>query len=178
MPTLNDLDSLAKSYADQHDRLAAKVRSVNDDIEHVKRRALPAIRAAVVATATAREGLVVAIKASPDLFIRPRTQLLHGIKCGFQKSRGKLFWASKEQVVALIKRVLPGKMALLIKTTEKPVKKALERLTVDELKKIGVTVGETSDQVVADYATGEIDKLVNALLGEAVSEEQDVDDED
>ena len=48
--------------------------------------------------------------------------------------------------------LFPDKMDLLIKTTEKPVKKSLEQLAAD-LKRLGVTVEESGD-VGGDQSSG------------------------
>jgi hypothetical protein len=46
----------------------------------------------------------------------------------------------------------------------------LKNLTVAELKSLGCTVEETGDRVVVRFADKEVDKLVNALLKNAVEE--------
>ena len=52
----------------------------------------------------------------------------------------------------------------LIKTVETPQKKALEKLSAAELKKLGVTVGDDEDVVVVRSMDSEIDKIVKLLL--------------
>lgn len=100
------------------------------------------------------------------MFDTPRTVVFYGIKVGLQKGKGAIEWDDDAQVVKLIEKHFPEQADVLIKTTKKPVKKALAQLTVAELKKLGIVVEETGDQVVIKSTDSEIDKLVNALLKE------------
>lgn len=162
--TLQEIEKLTKDYADAREALAQRVQGLEDEINTLKRKALPFIRKSVEATAQRKAKLAVAIDESPELFMDPRTVTFHGIKVGLQKGKGKIEWVDDEQVVKLIRKHFPEQADLLIKTTDKPVKKALTQLTVAELKKLGIEVEETGDQVVIKSTDSEIDKLVNALL--------------
>jgi hypothetical protein len=76
-------------------------------------------------------------------------------------------------VVTLIEKSFPKAQAdLLIKTTKKPIKKALEDLDVGALKRIGCRVVETGDEIVIKPADSEVDKIVTALLADAIDEQE------
>jgi len=166
MATLAEIEKLCREYAMSRNVLRERVWELEDKINELKKKALPAIRKAAEAAMERQAVLKEAIEDSPELFVKPRTQIFHGIKVGFQKGKGELKWESDEQVVKLIKKHFPKQAETLIKTIEKPVKTALAQLSVQELKKIGVRVEETGDQVVIKSTDSEIDKLVNALLKE------------
>ena len=53
---------------------------------------------------------------------------------------------------------------LLIKTTESPVVKALEKLDGKVLKRLGVTIKADSDEVLIKAVDGEVDKAVAVFL--------------
>lgn len=172
--TLAEIERRTKTYADARARLAHEVQSLNDSIEALKRGALPAIKKAVAVAACRETELKFCIETAPHLFEKPRTQIFHGIKVGFRKGTGGIDWEDDEKVVALIRKHFPKAQAdLLIKTKEKPIAKALADLDVAELKRIGCTVEDTGDVVYVKPTDSEVDKVVNALLKDAVEQEGD-----
>ena len=99
MATLNDIEKRAKKFADLRTKLNDHVRELNDEVEAVKRRYLSAIKRLVQAAGEAHGELHQAIEASPALFEKPKTQILHGIRVGFQKGKGRMEWDDDDQVV-------------------------------------------------------------------------------
>lgn len=164
MATLGEIEKLTKEYANARGSLAATVRMLEDKIETIKRQYLPGIKRQVGIAKEKKANLAAAVKDSAVLFVKPRTIIISGIKVGIEKARGIIGWDSDEQVVRLIKKQFPDQEDVLIKTTEKPIKKALANLSVADLKKLGITVEETGDEVVIRPTDSEVDKLVEALL--------------
>jgi hypothetical protein len=167
-----DIEVKTKEYADARGVLADRVQRLNDEIEAAKRRLLPGIKKAVEVAAEKKAGLNSAIQAAPELFIKPRTIVICGIKVGLEKGKGKIEIPKEdeEKVVRLIEKYFPDQADVLIQTKKKPAKKALSGLTVAELKKLGITVEETGDQVVIKGTDSDVDKLVKALLKEGEQE--------
>jgi len=168
--TLIEIDSLTKSFADARAELAEVVGGLNIEIERAKRKRLADIKRLVARCADKHDALKGAIESAPALFDKPRTHVFHGIKVGFRKGTGSVDWEDDEQVAKLIERHFPEQLDLLVKTTRKPVAKALLQLSVAELKKIGCTAEETGDVVVIKPTDSEVDKVVNALLKDATEE--------
>ena len=163
----NDFDPIekdAKALRAARDLLADRATTLQDEIDRATQRKLPGLRSAVASVAQADANLKTAIAQSPQLFQKPRSVVLHGLKLGFQKGKGKIDWEDDAQVVKLIRRHFPEQFDVLCKTIEKPIKAALANLTVAELKKIGVSVEETGDVVFVNDSTAGVDKLVKALL--------------
>lgn len=172
----NDFDPIekaAKALRAARDLLAERATALQDELDAATRRKLPGLRNAVAAVAQMDADLKAAIEQSPALFVKPRTVVLHGLKLGYQKGKGKIDWEDDEQVVKLIRRHFPEQFDVLCQTTEKPIKAALAGLTVAELKKLGITVEETGDVVFVKDSTASVDKLVKALL-KGVEEEAGV----
>lgn len=161
---LSDIEKLTKVFSEARQQLADRVRALEDELQTIKRRRMPGIKSAVNSVLMQQAGLKGAVEGSRDLFVKPRTVIFHGVQVGLQKAKGKISWSDDEQVVKLIKKHLPDQADVLIKTVEKPVKDALKNLSAADLKKIGVTVNETGDQVVIKSTDSEIDKFVDALL--------------
>ena len=163
----DDLDSIeraAKVLRTARDVLAERATALQDEIDQATRRKLPGLRLAVAAVAAADSDLKAAIGAAPQLFIKPRSIVLHGLKLGYQKGKGKIDWEDDDQVVKLIRRHFPEQFDVLCKTVEKPVKDALAGLSAAELKKLGITVEGSGDVVFVKDSTAGVDKLVKALL--------------
>jgi Bacteriophage Mu Gam like protein len=173
MPTLIEIDSRAKLYADARESLAGIVSELNAGIEALKRQAMPDIKRAIARAATHHDSLRALIEACPELFAKPKSRTLHGIKLGFQKGKGKIEFDDPEQVVRLIKKHFPEQADVLIATKEKPVKTALNNLTGAELKKLGINVVEGGEVVFITPTDSAVDKLVDALLKEATTVEED-----
>ncbi len=164
MATLGEIERLTREYADARRVLSERVQSLESEISALKRMYLPRIRKALEDAAEKRSRLYAAIEESPELFKKPRTIIFHGVKIGYQKSKGEIKWEDTEQVVKLIKKHFPDSYETYIKITETPIKSALAQLSVQELKKLGITVVETGDEIIIKTTDTEIDKLVDSLL--------------
>lgn len=170
MASLADIEKRAKQYADAREHLAGIVAALNEGIESLKRSHMKRLKKAVADAAEHRDALKSLIESAPGCFIKPRSVVFHGIKLGFAKGKGKIEWDDAEQVVRLIKKHFPEQADLLIATSEKPAKEALNGLTAAELKKLGISVTEGGDAVFIKPADSQVDKMVDALLKDATAE--------
>ncbi|AQW30515.1 host-nuclease inhibitor Gam family protein [Ralstonia syzygii subsp. celebesensis] len=165
--TLASIETSAKTYAEARASLAEIVAAMNDGIEALKREHLPALKRAVTRAAARHDELKALIDDAPDLFVKPRTIIFHGVKLGYQKGKGGIAFDDATQVVKLIRRHLPEQADVLIAVKEAPAKDALAQLSAADLKRIGCTVIETGDAVVIKPTDSEVDKMVDALLKDA-----------
>lgn len=161
---MQSIEVLTREYADAYQTLAAAVETLEAAIRDLKKKKLPAIKRAAEKAAVAKETLKTAIESVPQLFEKPRTRLLHGVKVGMQKAKGELEIPNGEKTVELIRKHFADLADTLIRVEETPVKKALANLPAVDLKRIGVTVIETGDQVVIKIAGTDVERLVDALL--------------
>lgn len=168
---MHDIEGKTKDYAGARAVLADRVQRLNNEVEAARKRFLPGIKKAVDFAVEKKADLAAAIEQGAALFNNPRTVVFSGIKVGLQKGKGAIEWDNDDQVIRLIEKNFPDLADVLIKTTKKPIKKALGGLSVAELKKIGVAVEETGDQVVIKGTDSDVDKLVKVLLKEHESEE-------
>jgi len=161
---LDKIEAAAKALRKERDVLTTRATALHEELQASTRRKMPGLRLAVAAVAEADAVLKAAIAQAPQLFVRPRSMVLHGIKLGYAKGKGKITWDDDDQVVRLIRRHFPEQFDVLCKTTDTPVKDALANLTAAELKRLGITVEDTGDVVFCKDATAGVDKLVKALL--------------
>lgn len=169
------LEYHSKKYAEARALVAERASLIEAEIADVLRRKLPGMRAALATAADHQAKLVAAVDENRALFVKPRTMTLHGIKFGLAKGKGAIEWTVEDHVLAeRIEKMFKGEDKLLeqlIKTTKKPIAKALKELEAAELAKLGVTVEATGDYVFVKAADTEADALVKKLLTEGNVEE-------
>lgn len=170
MPSLTEIEVLTKRYADAHTVLCDHVAALNAELEAIKRARLRCLKIAVNAAAEHKAALSAAIQDSPDLFVKPRTVVCHGVRVGYQKGKGVLNWDDPDTVVDRIERLFKDQADVLITTTKVPNKTALLALTAGELKRLGCTVTGDGDAVVIRPTDSEVDRIVAALLKDAEAE--------
>jgi hypothetical protein len=175
MTTLDDIELKAKALAEQRALMGQLVGELNGGIAALMQDRMPAVRQAIDAAALAWTDLEDAIRANPQLFIRPRTVSMHGIKLGWEKGKGGLEIPDPAKTVALIKKHLAEQAEVLIDVKETPAKGALAQLAVADLKRVAVNVKDAGDQVVIRPADGAVDKLVKALVKNAIDESETTD---
>lgn len=170
---LGTIETLTTEYAKARKALGEEVAALNADIEALKRKRMGTIKTLLARAADFHATLSQAVQASPDLFEKPKTQTFAGIKVGFRKGSGGIDWADDAKVCELIEKHFSKPQAeLLIKTTKKPIAKALADLDVADLKKIGCTVEATGEVVFIKPTDSAVDKIVTALLKEATESEE------
>lgn len=171
MPTMKEIETKAREHATARAELTHIVTLLNLEIEAIKKRRMEKLRKVVAITTETGDALLALVAESEELFKKPKSAILHGIKLGFKKEKGKIKFTDEDQVIKLIRKHLPELADVLIVTTEKPSKEAMNNLDVAQLKKIGATVTCDSDVAFISDPASEIDKIVNALL-KGVAEEE------
>lgn len=170
MPTMQEIEIKAKEHAAARLALTNHVILLNAEIEAVKQKRMKKLREFVASAIESGDGLLTLVSESSDLFKKPKSAVLHGIKLGFKKQPGKISFDNEEQVIKLIRKHLPELVDTLIVTTEKPSKEAMNNLEAVQLKKIGVTVTADSDVAFITDPTSDVDKIIAALLKAATEE--------
>jgi arsenate reductase-like glutaredoxin family protein len=171
---MKEIERATLAFAEARAALASQIMELNAELEHVKRTRLAVIRRAVAKAADKHAELNVLLTDNPNLFQKPKTRTLHGVKVGYQKQPGAIEIADEADTIDRIKKMFADNKNMLrqlIKTTEKPVKDALSGLSGEKLQKLGVTVTNDVDKVVIKPADSEVDKIVDALLKGATEEE-------
>jgi hypothetical protein len=168
--TLEAIDGLALAYSDRRAVLLGLLHGLDRELAALKKKHLPALKRQVAAAAECEHELRAAIEAAPELFDKPKTQVLHGIKVGYRKGKGTIEWEDDAALVALIKKKFPDHVGELIITTEVPSATGLQDLDAAELRKLGVTIAEAGEQVVVKAVETDLEKLVKALLKDAREE--------
>ena len=160
------IETLAKSFSSARTELAERLDTLRDEQEQAKRRRLQGIKNSLSRVQASYDELKGAVEASKGLFEQPKTRVLHGIRVGWMKQRGKLEVADPENIVDRIRKLLGDESVGYIKVTEKPVMTALSNLPAKDLKRLGVTLSDDVDAVVIKAADSDLDKLIDALVND------------
>ena len=132
---------------------------------------VPALHEALATAEGAQAALRAELADHPELFQKPKTWTLHGIKIGFRKGSGKVEWEIEdEQLVAKIKKRFgtdSEQVRSCIRVIEKIDSDALRDLEAKDLAALGVTIEDVVDVPFIKAETSEADKLVKRLLKEA-----------
>jgi hypothetical protein len=163
-PAFAAVEAAAKPYAAVQSGLELRLVEYKTGLTKLYAEHMPKIRYAVRRLAELRPPLVRALEGAKECFEKPRTVELFGLKLGFRKGKGGLDYEDAEGVIALIQKNFPEKLDQLAPQVRMLDASALEELSAAELKKIGVTLEGSGDQVVIKAALSEADKLVAALL--------------
>lgn len=170
-PVHERLDALAKNYAARRARVASIVTDIEDEIRGVHSRHRRALHEALATAEGAQAALRAELTDHPELFEKPKTWTLHGIRIGFRKGSGKVEWEIEdEQLVARIKKRFGAdseQARACIKVVEKVVSDALRELDAKDLAALGVTIEDVGEVSFVKAEASEADKLVKRLLKEA-----------
>lgn len=168
--TLSQIEGKTRAYAEARDRLRELCAALEAGMKDLRIEHLPGIRKALNRAAEAEAALHALIERAPELFVRPKTVILHGIRVGYMKGKGGIEWDDADRVLALIERHLPDQLDTLCKVVRRPSRDAIAQLDVATLKKIGCRVVDTGEEVFIKAADGALDKMVDALLKAATEE--------
>ena len=164
MPTMEQIEVKAKAHAQAREKLSEIVTALRDGIEALKRSHMTKLKAAVNKAVETSEELRALVEKSPTLFVKPKSVIFYGIKAGYRKEKGKIEFDDADKVIKLIRKHFPEQADVLIITEEKPSKEAINKLTAEQVKKIGVTITSDTDVAFVSSTDSEIDKMVGALL--------------
>jgi hypothetical protein len=160
---MSRIDRHARSYTELRGKIAAVIDELNESIELLTREKMPLVNKLVASAAAQHAELEAAITAAPQLFQKPRTITLHGVKCGFRKSEGRIEFDDPDNVVKKIHQMFDAPEPFLRIVTQ-PNKEALATLTDTDLKRLGCRILGPTDVVVIKSADNDIEKKINALL--------------
>jgi len=167
-PDITAIDLLARQYADAQTDLDTRTNDLRQVIDRAVRDAWPELRRATTRAAERYEALLASVTDARDVFEKPKTKILHGVRVGYRKSKDAVQVLNAENTCALIHNVLPDQVDVLISKTEKPVVAGLEQLDDEQLRKIGCKRVAGRDEPIAALAETELDKVVAALMKGAI----------
>jgi hypothetical protein len=166
--TIADIEKRAAVHASARAELANELDALRNELESTKKKHIRSIKILAAAAAQTEADLRTAIEMAPELFKRPKTLTLHGIKVGYRTAHGKIVFEDEETTIKLIRRHFKDKEDLLIRVKESVNKDGLKTLTEAELSKASCRVAGAGDRVVLEPVDDEVEKLVSKLIQDMV----------
>lgn len=164
--SMDEIEVLVRAYAEARRELEHVTTVIQEDRIKILRSRLPVLKRRIAKASAAKDELQAAIEVSQHLFEKSKTQAVDGVKFGYRKKPGRFQVRDEAKSVALVRKHLPKLGGALVVTTEKLDKAALKKLTAQQLARIGVTLEDDTDEVTIAAAAGDLEKLVDALLGD------------
>lgn len=163
--TLTEVQQLVREFKTARDTLKSRMMKCKEEQQATVRRLAPGIKIAAEKTRDAEARLTASIERNPELFIKPKTITIEGIKVGYTKGKGKTI--VPRNALDLIKKHFPEMVDLLINCKESVNKAAIANLPAGVIKKIGCSIIEAGEQIIVSTPKDDLDKLVDALLEDA-----------
>ncbi len=168
--TLERIETLTRTYDQACTALEDLIGGLESDLEIVKSKHIRALKLQASAVARLEAALYAAVESSPDLFAKPRTLTINGVKVGFSVSKGKVEWDDESSVIAAIRKYKKDDADVLLQESYSPRKDALRALPAGDLAKLGCRISGAGDQVVVSRQAGDVEKLINKLTDKLVEQ--------
>lgn len=165
--TLEQIERLAEACSTAESHLNDEMQILDHQLKEVAKSNRKVITAAVRATKKAYADLANAVAESPELFVKPKSKVLHGIKVGYKKGTDTFEVASEEHTISRIRQQLPELEILLVKVEESVIKGGLKQLTDAQLIEIGVLKHIGENKPFCEAEEGDWEKAVRALIESA-----------
>lgn len=172
MPS-HPFEGLAAEYASALEGRRRLTGALRRRLLEIAEEMAPALREATAAERDCRDALFQAVEAAPELFARPRTRTVHGIKYGWQTGKASIHIEDEARSIGLIrKHADAAQQELLILTKESVSKAAVLDLETKWLRKFAIVQREGQETVICKPVKDSVDALVGALLAESERPEE------
>ena len=161
--SMEDIVTLARTFA----AARAMTEALAEEIKALQRKALGgrlrALRNRIAEQSASEDALRAAILARSDVFVRPRTIAVDGIRFGLRKQPGTISLADEARTIRRLRARFSDRAEALIRVKETLDRAALRKLPAGELAQLGITIAKASDEVTIVAAQGDLDRVVAAL---------------
>lgn len=171
-PTLDDIRAAADRLAVAHTATTARAALCQDEIKSaiqpIYDRHRGGMDAAAEEEATAHRALLNLLDAAPQLFDKPRSISVNGVRAGYRKSEDTLDWGDDAALIKRIRALLPAQADLLIRTEETLVIDVLAQLPAAAHQKLGINRITGADNPFVSIGAADVEKLAQALIADAL----------
>jgi hypothetical protein len=171
--TLKEIRAAAETLGTAHAASEAVAAALRTELEAATRpiyqRFVQALDKTAADKSVAYAELMQLLDASPQLFVKPRSISVGGVKAGWRKEQDALNWEDEGVVIRRIRALLPDSEDFLIRTEESLIADGISQLSASDQVKIGVRRIPGIDAPFASIGASEVDTLVKAILAAAQS---------
>lgn len=162
--TLIRLETAAHALRTRLDFAAQTLAEYEAEIAPIRDRYTARLRRHASDIRIAREQTLALIAEHPELFVKPKSRIVHGIKLGLRKAADRWAWPEDEALVALIlERCTPEQQAAYLVTTTVGRKDAIP---TEERERLGIGCTPGQDTPVCDEQATTTGEALLALLSQ------------
>lgn len=171
------IEKLAKEFSDIRAERREFIQEVEAELNRIVKPRLKKFRKLAEDEGVKKAALLAAVKAAPELFVKPKSNTLFGIKFGYRKGSGGLVWDDddEENVLRRIHKMFPEEAAKpYLHITERPNKETLEALPAVDLKKLGIEIEAAGNVPFVKPVESDLEKFAAVIVDSVVAEESEV----
>jgi hypothetical protein len=180
LATLEQIRDAAQVLANRHNDTAGCSVLLNAEIKAVIGPVLDRYKLTLdqraAAEAEAMHVLDELLAANPQLFLKPRSLTVDGVRCGYKKEPDGLDWTDDGDVIARIKALRPDLAPLLIRTQESLVVDAVAGLAPEDLRMLGIRAITGADRRFITLGDNDIERLAKIIRTDASKRQGEDDD--
>jgi hypothetical protein len=179
MTTLDNLSKKAALLSDSRDELRVELLLLDGEMQAVKNAHIKRLQQLTRAVIKHEAELSADIEANTQLFVKPRSQIIDGIKFGLQKQKGSLTWDNTDTVLNRMDDLFNkgdidrAVYDVCVETKYSLVVAGLEKLEGKLLKKLGITISADTDKVLIKSVDSDVEKMLNAVIKDALKQAKD-----
>lgn len=170
--TLDNIRASAERLAAAHVATTARASLLQDEIKTavtpIYERHRSGLDAAAEEEARARDDLQQLLEAAPQLFKKPRSLVINGVRAGYRKEEDSLDFADEKAVIARIRALYPDLADLLIRSEESLVLDALPQLDAKARRSVGISLITGADRSFITVGDSDVEKLAKTLIADAI----------
>lgn len=170
--TLDNIRAASERLAVAHIATTARAGLLQDEIKtavapiYAKHRS--GLDAAAEEEARARDDLQRLLDGAPQLFKKPRSIAVNGVRAGYRKEEDSMYYPDEQAVIKRIRALFPELADLLIRTEETIVVDSLVQLDADKRVAIGVSLITGADKSFITVGDSDVEKLAKTLIADAI----------
>lgn len=172
-PTLTEIREAAQRLADARRQTVARAKLLEEDVRAavlpVYEGHRPGIDAAAEEEVAARDILQALLDGAPGLFVKPRSLVVDGVRCGYRKEADGLEIDDAAAVIGRIRSLpeLADLVDVLVRTEETLNLGALDELSPKILRRIGARRVVGADASFITFGDTDVEKMAKAILADA-----------
>jgi len=158
---MDEIEDWAHHFYAARSNLAETAQAAERELQAVRDKYARKLREDLGTAAEVQSRLLAEIEANRDLFDKPRTRVVAGIRFGLRKKTGKVEIKDERRAIKKIRELLPEEQGeLLIRIREEVDRNAVKDLVVGDLKRLGIQIVADSDEPVVKPVDPDVDKLI------------------
>lgn len=171
------MEKRAKMLAAQRGILADDLASANAELAALMEKWAEPLKTSAAAVDESERTLIGYIEMAPQMFARPQSVEIDGVRFGLRKGKGRLEYADEAKLIQRIEKQLTrGQRGPVLKITKKVLKGPLAKLSADILKRLGVNVKAAGTEAFVSYPKSKLQKRVDWWLKPPAEEADDEED--